>query len=457
MSKINLIFLFLLLITVNKNFAQQNFMWKAGISKVVITPDKPMWMAGYAARTTPATGTYQELWAKALVLEDQAGRQSVLITADILGFPKKMSDRIRQALKQKYGWDYSQIILNGSHTHSGPVLEDALYDIYPLDEEQLTLVKDYSRWLESAVIGLVDEAMADMVAANLSAGSGVARFQVNRRNNSERDIINQVALSGPNDHAVPVIKIEAPGGDLLGIVFGYACHPTVLDHYSWSGDFPGYAQIELERLYPGAVALFFQGASGDQNPIPRRSLPLAKQYGKTLAAAVERVLEEEMTSLTAEIQTAYTEIPLALSPAPSQAELTRMANEQSGYMRRWAERMLTEQTMGITPISSYPYPLQIWQLGGQRIFNMGGEVTVAYANELKAAYGQNSFVMAYSNDVMGYIPSEVILEEGGYEGYSSQMVYGLPSTWEKGIQQHILEAFDRLAADLGMVPNPSAD
>lgn len=460
MIKRNRLFLLcfvMLLLIVEHGTAQSDMLWKAGISKTVITPEKPMWMAGYAARTSPATGSYHDLWAKAVVLEDQAGEQSVLVTADILGFPKKMADRIRQALLEKHGWDNSQIILNGSHTHSGPVLEEALYDIYPLDESQLALVKSYSRWLETTVIALIEEAKAGMGPAKLSSANGVARFQVNRRNNSERDIIHQVELAGPNDHAVPVIKIESPQGDVLGIVFGYACHPTVLDHYSWSGDYPGFAQMELESLYPGAVALFFQGASGDQNPIPRRSLPLAKQYGKTLAAAVERVMDEEMQPLAATIQTAYTEIPLALSPAPSQAELTRMANEQSGYMRKWAERMLTEQTMGKTPISSYPYPIQIWQLGNQRIFNMGGEVTVAYANELKASYGQESFVMAYSNDVMSYIPSEIILEEGGYEGYSSQMVYGLPSTWEKGIEQHILEAFDRLAQELGMEPTRSME
>ncbi|MCC5936247.1 MAG: neutral/alkaline non-lysosomal ceramidase N-terminal domain-containing protein [Lunatimonas sp.] len=456
MNKIHVV-IFILLLMGTHSFAQTKMIWKAGISKTVITPDKPMWMAGYAARSTPATGTYHDLWAKAVVLEDQSGKQSVLVTADILGFPKKMADRIRQALREKYGWENSQIILNGSHTHSGPVLEEALYDIYPLDEEQLSLVKSYSRWLEATVVALIDEAKAAMEPARLSSANGVARFQVNRRNNSERDIVHQIELAGPNDHAVPVIKIESPQGDLLGIVFGYACHPTVLDHYSWSGDYPGFAQIELERMYPGTVALFFQGASGDQNPIPRRSLPLAKQYGKSLAAAVERVLDEEMKPLEATIHTAYTEIPLALAAPPSKAELTRMANEQSGYMQRWAERMLTEQTMGKTPLSSYPYPLQIWQLGDQRIFNMGGEVTVAYANELKAAYGQDSFVMAYSNDVMGYIPSEIILDEGGYEGYSSQMVYGLPSTWEKGIEQHILGAFDRLAEELGMVPARSAD
>lgn len=411
-------------------------------------------MAGYASRTLEATETYHDLYAKVLVLEDLEKNQVVLVTADILGFPKKMSDRIRTQLKQKFGLEKSQIILNGSHTHSGPVLAEALFDIYPLDQSQRTLINEYSQWLEVKVVELVAVAMAEKTAARLASANGVTRFQVNRRNNAEAEITKVNDLAGPNDYAVPVFKVENENRDLIAIVFGYACHPTVLDHYGWSGDYPGFAQIELEKTFPGTIAMFFQGASGDQNPIPRRTLPLAVQYGKSLAAAVERVLAENMTPLTAHLQFAYREIELALSPAPSSQVLVKMANEQTGYIQRWAMRMLKESTEEKAFLDKYPYPLQIWQLGGQTVFNMGGEVTIAYAIALKEKYGENIFVMAYSNDVMGYIPSELILEEGGYEGYSSQMVYGLPSAWEKGIESQILSSFDELAISLGIENTP---
>lgn len=433
---------------------EPSFRWQAGVSKGIITPEKPMWMAGYAARTHEATETYHDLYAKVLVLEDLEKNQVVLVTADILGFPKKMSDRIRARLQQQFGLGKSQIILNGSHTHSGPVLAEALYDIYPLDDSQRMLINEYSEWLEKKVIELVSAAIEEKVPARLASANGVARFQVNRRNNKESEITKVKDLAGPNDYAVPVIKVENESGDLISVVFGYACHPTVLDHYGWSGDYPGFAQIELEKIFPGTVAMFFQGASGDQNPIPRRTLPLAIQYGKSLAAAVERILAEKMTLLPAQLKTAYQEIELTLAPAPSSQELVKMANEQTGYMQRWANRMLKESTEGKSFLEKYPYPLQIWQLGGQTIFNMGGEVTIAYTIALKEKYGEDIFVMAYSNDVMGYIPSEVILEEGGYEGYSSQMVYGLPSAWEKGIESHILASFDELAGSLGIGNTP---
>jgi hypothetical protein len=77
------------------------------------------------------------------------------------------------------------------------------------------------------------------------------------------------------------LKITDLKGKLKSIVFGYSCHPTVLDGYNWSGDYPGFAQLNLEETYKGATAMFFQGGGADQNPMPRRTEPLARQYGKS--------------------------------------------------------------------------------------------------------------------------------------------------------------------------------
>ncbi|NLH72842.1 MAG: hypothetical protein GX456_07290 [Verrucomicrobia bacterium] len=63
-----------------------------------ITPEKLFWMAGFAARTKPAEGTLDDLWAKVLVLEDQGGELCVLVTADLLGVPKWLYDDLCSGL-----------------------------------------------------------------------------------------------------------------------------------------------------------------------------------------------------------------------------------------------------------------------------------------------------------------------------------------------------------------------
>src|SRR5215510_8481977 len=102
--------------------------WKAGVAKVIITPQESMWMAGYAARDRASEGKVHDLWAKALALEDSLGNRAVLITADVLGFTKEISDRIREQLYLKLNLSKPQIILSASHTHSGPVLANSLKD-----------------------------------------------------------------------------------------------------------------------------------------------------------------------------------------------------------------------------------------------------------------------------------------------------------------------------------------
>ena len=428
--------------------------WKAGVARVVITPDQPLWMAGYANRDHPSEGKLVDLWAKALALQDSAGKQVVLVTADLVGIPKKLSDHIRDELKRRFNLSRSQIAINTSHTHTGPVLANALVDIYPVDSIQQHAIDQYTGQLGEKIVALVDKALHSMEPVQLYAGNGVTRFQVNRKNNVESTLSLQSDLNGPNDYAVPVIKVENNKGELIAVAFGYACHNTVLAGYKWSGDYAGFAQLELEKAHPGATALFLQGCGADQNPLPRRTVQLARQYGRDLAAAVDRVLDEDMQLLSPHLTTAYAEVELSLNTPPSKEELIKMAAGFSDYRKRWANHLLSDMDRGETLRTSYPYPVEVWKLGDQPMIILGGEVVVGYAIELKHIFGQNVFVLGYSNDVMSYIPTAKILQEGGYEGATSQMVYGLPGTWRSDIETTILQQVLEVAKQAG-IPIPS--
>jgi neutral ceramidase len=443
--------LFLLLLSI-PGFGQsaQNG-WKAGVARMVITPKQQMWMGGFAARTHPSDGALHDLWAKAVALEDASGKKAVMITMDLVGIPKAVSDHVRDQIKAKYGLGREQIMLSTSHTHSGPVLENALTDIYPLDEAQTGKITAYSRLLETQLIRLTGDALKKMEPVTLHAESGVTRFQVNRRNNPPATLAKVTDLNGPNDYAVPVIKLLNGKGKLKAIIFSYACHPVVLDGYQFSGDYAGFAQLELEKTHPGAQAMFFQGAGADQNPLPRGSVALARQYGKELAAAVDRVLEEKMKPLDANLSMAYSEADLLLTALPSESELSTMANESKvPYYKRWASRMLEKQKRGENAPASYPYPVQVWNLGGQPLMALGGELVVEYGIRIRQLFGLNTFVMGYANDVMGYIPSATILAEGGYEGATSQMVYGMPGPWHASIEETILSEVRKVAEQAGV-------
>lgn len=426
--------------------------WKAGLAKVKITPEKPMWLAGYGGRNRPSEGTLHDLWLKVLVLEAADGTRAVLVTADLLGFPKAMYEKTVAELGRRFGLERSRVMLTATHTHSGPVLRDALYDIYPLDEAQRAIVEGYSADLEKRLVETVAKALESMAAAALSAGEGECPFAVNRRNNREADVagLRQRAQSpeGPSDHTVPVLAVRGQasgGGDgLRAAIFGYACHATTLNAYQWSGDHPGFAQLAFQEKHPQAMAMFWAGCGADQNPIPRRSVDLCRKYGEQLAASAEAVLAGPMRPIEPQLHAALGFVDLEFDRHPTKVEL-ETASRRGGWEGRWASRLLNEMQQGKAWPKSYPYPVQVWKLGKDQLWiALGGEVVVDYQIKLREKYGPRTWVAGYSNDVMAYIPSHRVWQEGGYEA-GAFAVYGLPTTrWKEGIEQKIMEAVGRL-------------
>ncbi len=415
--------------------------WKAGVARAVITPQEYIWMAGYAARDKPAEGKLHDLWAKALALEDLQGNRVLLITTDVIGFGRDLSLSICDRLAKDYQIERKNIILSSSHTHSGPVINRNLEGIYPpFDENQRTQLENNRSFLENQIITVAGRALSSLAPARLSSGVGIARFGVNRRENEAgENFIYKPELNGPSDHAVQVIRVSDPSDQPIAVLFGYSCHATCLDINKWSGDYPGFAQIELEKTFPGVTSMFFAGFGSDQNPIPRRTIPLARQYGRELAIAVEKVMEEPMKTISPSIRTIYNEIDLALSPPPAMEKLESVMIEGADWEKRWAKRIKEKLAAGEAFPDSYPYyPVQSWQLGEQSLVVLGGEVVVDYAFVLRESLGNDLMLMAYSNDVMTYIPSERVLNEGAYEGETSMWVYGHHGTWVPGIEEKII-------------------
>ncbi len=444
-------FTLLLTLTAATDFAAGDG-WKAGLARAKITPQESLWMAGYAARDHAAEDAEHDLWLKVLALEAPDGGKAVIVATDLLGFPKDLADRIRTQLQARCGLARSQIMLTSTHTHCGPVIRHGLLDIYPLDDLQRERIERYSAELEKTVVATTAEALAQMTPATLWAGEGTCDFAVNRRNNSEAEVAAVRAAGGtpkgPTDHGVSVLAVRGPDGSLRAVMFGYACHNTTLAYYQWCGDYAGFAQLAVEAGHPGATAMFAMGCGADQNPIPRRTVELCREYGERLATSVDQVLGQPMRPVPARVRTAMKTLPLRFQDVPSEAELAEKA-KAGGFVGRWASRLLDERRAGKTWPTEYPYPIQVWRLGDDQWWIvLGGEVVVDYALRFKAEYGPTTWVTAYANDVMAYIPSHRVWQEGGYESGAFN-VYGLPANrWEETIEDRIAAGVAELRESL---------
>lgn len=398
--------------------------WKAGLASVVVTPEKFIWMAGYAARKQPAEGKWQDLFAKALVLEDEGGKKQVIVTLDLIGVPQALRQRIANRIKEKHGVPGEALFMNASHTHSGPELRRKAET--PTEEElkneKTRDAWEYTQSLEEKIIGVIDAAFADLKPARLTWNQARCGFAMNRRRDytlpADHPFANKAPNpAGPVDQSVPALRIESPEGEARGVLFGYACHNTCLGAYNWCGDYAGYAQEYLQEHRPGFVAMFVTGCGADQNPYPRRSdvvpgvsdIELTQQHGRSLANAVEMAMIANPIGVTGPLRSAYEEVTL---------------------------------TYEDTKRTPHQYPVQVIKFGDVlTLVTLGSEVVVDYSLRLKRELDKDGhvWVAGYSNDYSGYIPSTRIQEEGGYEAATG---------WARGIEEIIVPKVLELAAKL---------
>lgn len=427
--------------------------WRAGVAATPITPKSPLWMSGYASRKGPSRGAIHDLKGKALVLEDPSGRKALLITLDVCGIDRGTSARITTAIMARHGLAREQVVVACSHTHCGPVVGSNLIGMYPIDDAERKRIALYTDWLVKAVVDLAGQAMSKADEVKVGWAIGRAGFAVNRRQNPEAKVPERrkaMALEGPVDHDVPVLKVERPNGSVLAVVFGYACHCTTLDFDQFCGDYAGFAQIELEKHFPGATALFVAGCGADQNPIPRHSLKLAETYGAELAHAVERALAGPVEAVQGSLRESYEEIPLAFAAIPIRAQIEADARSSHFHVASRARGLLRVIEQKGSLDATYPYPIQVWKLGALEWILLGGEVVVDYSLRIKRNRDPGRvWVSAYCNDVMAYIPSLRVLKEGGYEGGGAMLYYGLPSPWRGDVEDALSAAVARGLAKTG--------
>lgn len=416
--------------------------WQAGAAVADITPRESIWLAGYAARTKPSESVRQPIHAKALALKDDAGQVFVIVTIDLVGIRREMMDPIADRAAEELHVRRDHILFNASHTHSAPLVNDP--SVYasimgPYLQQQTQVIARYTERLPGLIYGAIAESVGHLRPATLWFEQGYAGFAVNRRRVGHRE------YPGPVDQDVPVLVVKGTDGHVIAILFGYACHNTVMDDYTIHGDYAGFAQAELERRYPGSVALFVQGAGADSNPLPRHKPEQLERYGATLADAVSELLDKKMKRIAGVIH-ATMAFPEVTFEGPF--DRSRWEHESGSEVKVVADhgrRMLALLDQGGSIPRSRPYTVEVWQFGGSlTLIALAGELTVDYALKFKSRYGPDTtWIAGYSNDTFGYIPSLRVWKEGGYEGGDAFRFSNFPGRFTSDIEDRITAAVER--------------
>ncbi len=396
---------------------------KAGVSRADITPPPGIAMWGYGARTGVSTGVLDSLYARVLVLDD--GFSTVALVTLDLGrtFGPRQMDWVRGRARAA---GVVGVIFAASHTHSGPVIEDAYPEGHPPAWEQKALEE---------IVGAIGRAYASRKEARLGAGWGVVYIGHDRRyvrlDGSVRMLWrNATAVpTYPMDPTVGVLRIDNAEGRPLAILVNYACHPVVLgpDNLRYSADYPG-AMTRFVDQNLGGMTFFLQGAPGDINPYLDKT-PLLEDAENEMVRTGERLGQAVVSAARAIVTQPKPNARLGLRVEPMRFRLRWNEQKLRAMIERAAPRLLAWVQPG------YELPSTTLTIGDEFAFvGMPGEPFVSYQMDLRARSPvPYTYFLGYTNGYFGYFPG---IREAAAGGYGAN---GITTRVEVGAGERMLD------------------
>lgn len=382
-----------------------------GTAKIDITPPFPMPLAGFASRENRKFETVDSrLYVRTFYFRqhaaDRSMLQALLVSADILFWSEQLADRLRRRMERQWGIPVDAIILNATHTHSGPAISTRTVGLGEPDP-------DYLDFLEQAVIRSVEQAIGDAEPVSIHKGKGSSGIGVNRRKKDGDRIVLAPNAEGVTDPELRVFVFTTSAGKKKGVLTHYACHPTLSARNAVSAEFSGYAMDQLESRHDSStVCAYLQGCCGDINPVrpevAESDRDAVSIVGKRFANDVEAILSVELERLEPAMlagRRSTTVLPFAEIPTPP---------------HKSREQALFEITK-----------LNIAE--GLTFIAMNGEMVVEYGLFLKSRF-PDLVPLAYSNGMIGYITTAEQLLEGGYEPIESVAYFGLPGPFDQTVE-----------------------
>ena len=375
--------------------------FKVGFAKRDVTPTKPTPMWGYGARhAVLSTGVRDSLFAKAVVIDVETERLAI-VGLDLGRSPTDaMMVRIRQAIKDSSDIDF--LLISGSHTHHGPVIE--LLDEPGKGQSAFDDAVAYSKELEAKIIAAINDAAADVRPARIGWGSKSVAMNRNRHSKIEPK---------PNDTELGVIRLDDADGKPIAIVVNYAAHPTMLDgaDLRFSAEWPGQMMKSVEeQLHTNCV--FMQGACGDLSAMSNEQTRGIEAFGKALAGHVTEIANATQTKIPEKPRLKGDEQSFEFTTRMAFANPLTQAMFSTAFFPELANASMTDDLLRNTirpRITTVLINQELALVGGS------GEFFCDHALRLKErSRATETFFFGYCNGHHMYFPTIEAAAEGGY-------------------------------------------
>jgi neutral ceramidase len=436
---------------------------RAGWATADITPPLGLPMGGRGTRYTPGAAVLDPLLLQALVLEDAQGGRVLCLSLDMIGLSWTMSARLRHELAAQTGISFDRIIVNFSHTHSGPM---SGFEGYATERAKPAAMAAYEEGLVGEAVAATHGALAKMAPVTVRWCRGNSQIGINRR---ARDEAGQMALrpnlQGHYNEDLWVLDICGADGSRC-VAFAHGCHPVIVYGYAWdaiSADFPGVCRRVLqEELGEEVHAQFFQALAGNVRPrllansregkFEKGSVDSPIIVGRELARDVQAALAAEGTELDLRLAVFSTWVMAERDQAVwPLAHWQKEAREENEMRRELGQYWSKRYADGPPPVRAVPWEMGLLQLSrSHRIAYFSGEVVGEWLPLVRAWLADENLVAwAYCQDGRGYMPTDALLAEGGYEVLQSNHYNKSgPGPFKTGLDEKVQRAFLALARQL---------
>jgi|GEM_PF-1767833 len=397
----------------------------AGFAKRCISPTLPAVLEGNNL-SAPCESVRDDLYARALWLE-QEGRQVAVVALDLLFMDRPEVDYIKSVIWRRFRFEPDQVMLNFSHTHSGPRVSRWSYSGEPSPV--------YIDALAERIGDAIEEAMADAEPVTMLAGTGATSLPISRRRpNAEGYAEWGPSHSEPVCRLLPVCQFLTASGYVKAVLFSVSCHPTINYLPVLSAEYPGQAVTRLNAHFDTTGCMFLQGAGGDAKPVniadgERRFRPTdwsdVERAGEIVADEVMQTADILRACGEPELRSELVEIHLPMEPTPDAAALETISRDRAvdAMKRAWAADMLEQlRQNGVLP-QTVPVQMHFLQLSRSvRLVGLEGELMADLGTLIAGTFPTGvTFPMGYTNGARLNIPADRQLPQGGY---------GVDSIWE---------------------------
>lgn len=418
---------------------------RVGRAAVRITPPvgAPM---GSSYGLTISTGVHDELYAKALVIE-QAGARAALVACDLISLRPPLVKEARTLIERATGLRAEQVILSATHAHCGPQMNPLFLSL--IGGKAAEVGEAYRAGLPAKIVEAVRLAVADLRPARAWAGTGhEAGTSFNRRYlmrdgsvvmNPRKGDPTIVRPASGIDPDVGVVYFESLEKEPLATFVNFSMHCAIAGGSQFSADYPHVLARVLGRIKePQMLTLFTMGAAGDVNHLDIRDLHQpsgqveVERCGTVLAGEVLKTYArlEPLDPAAIRFRTEH----LELSPremAPGDLEKARAIFPRYGKPGGppfldvvWAWRTLEVAELGDRPLEVDVQGIAL----GDKVAWVGlpGEIFVDLGLAVKKAspFRYTSVSGMSASGTISYVPTRQAFQEGSYEVVSARIASG---------------------------------